>query len=75
MAKRDGVKPDEPAGDGTGGVSDTLQLFSHDIRSAMSDVIGGLRLVDPDRLDPEARLQIERVRPRPKRWQGLWMVP
>ena len=71
MAKRDGVKPDEPAGDGTGGVSDTLQLFSHDIRSAMSDVIGGLRLVDPDRLDPEARLQIERVRAAAETLAGL----
>ena len=41
--------------------SDTLQLFSHDIRSAMSDVIGGLRLLDRHRLAPEERLQIDRV--------------
>lgn len=41
--------------------SDTLRLFSHDIRSAMSDVIGGLRLIDRNRLVPEARLQIDRV--------------
>ncbi|MBF9047466.1 response regulator [Rhodobacterales bacterium LSUCC0031] len=40
---------------------DTLQLFSHDIRSAMSDVIGGLRLLDRHRLPPEAQLQIDRV--------------
>ncbi|PWK56294.1 response regulator [Roseicyclus mahoneyensis] len=39
----------------------TLQLFSHDIRSAMSDVIGGLRLVDRSRLSPEAQIQIDRV--------------
>jgi two-component system, OmpR family, aerobic respiration control sensor histidine kinase ArcB len=41
--------------------TDTLQLFSHDIRSAMSDVIGGLRLLDRHRLGPEERLQIDRV--------------
>lgn len=43
------------------GVAETLQLFSHDIRSAMSDVIGGLRLVDRDRLTAEAQLQVDRV--------------
>lgn len=42
-------------------VADTLQLFSHDIRSAMSDVLGGLRLIDGDRLDAETRAQLERV--------------
>lgn len=41
--------------------ADALQLFSHDIRSAMSDVIGGLRLLDRHRLAPEERLQIDRV--------------
>ncbi len=40
---------------------DTLRLFSHDIRAAMSDVIGGLRLVDLTRLDPDTRMQLERV--------------
>jgi len=44
-----------------GVASETLQLFSHDIRSAMSDVIGGLRLIDRDRLSPEAQIQIDRV--------------
>ncbi len=39
-----------------------LTLLSHDIRSAVSDVIGGLRLVDLDALDPTTRLQLERVR-------------
>lgn len=43
------------------GVAETLQLFSHDIRSAMSDVLGGLRLVDRTRLTREAQLQIDRV--------------
>lgn len=39
-----------------------LSLLSHDIRSAVSDVIGGLRLVDLDALDATTRLQLERVR-------------
>jgi len=39
-----------------------LTLLSHDIRSAVSDVIGGLRLVDLKALDPTTRLQLERVR-------------
>lgn len=41
--------------------ADTLLLFSHDIRSAMSDVIGGLRLLDRQRLAPAERLQVDRV--------------
>jgi CheY-like chemotaxis protein/two-component sensor histidine kinase len=43
-------------------VAETLQLFSHDIRAAMSDVVGGLRLIDLERLDPETRMQFDRVR-------------
>ncbi len=39
-----------------------MSLLSHDIRSAVSDVIGGLRLVDLESLDIETRLQLERVR-------------
>lgn len=31
------------------------------MRSAVSDVVGGLRLVNFDRLDPETRVQVERV--------------
>ncbi|WP_210405388.1 ATP-binding protein [Rhodophyticola sp. CCM32] len=42
-------------------ISETLRLFNHDIRAAMSDVIGGLRLVDMDHLDAETRAQLERV--------------
>ena len=45
----------------SGPASQSLQLFSHDIRAAMSDVIGGLRLIDRARLRPEAQLQIDRV--------------
>lgn len=39
-----------------------LALLGHDIRAALSDVIGGLRLIDPDRVDPETRLQLGRMR-------------
>jgi len=42
-------------------VAENLQLLSHDIRSAMSDVIGGLRLIDRDRLPPETQIQIARI--------------
>lgn len=41
---------------------EALQQLSHDIRSAMSDVLGGIRLVETARLDPEAQTQIDRVR-------------
>ena len=39
-----------------------MSLLGHDIRAAVSDIIGGLRLVDQTQLDATARLQIERVR-------------
>ena len=42
-------------------ISETLRLFNHDIRAAMSDVIGGLRLIEAERLDAETRAQLERV--------------
>lgn len=41
---------------------DALRLYGHDIRAAVSDIIGGLRLMDVDRLPPDAQTQIERVR-------------
>jgi len=50
-----GAKAD-PRGDAT------LALFGHDLRSALSDVVGGLRLVDSKTLDPLTRAQIDRVR-------------
>lgn len=40
----------------------TLALFGHDLRAALSDVVGGLRLIDFDALDPLNRVQIDRVR-------------
>ncbi|MBF9043641.1 response regulator [Rhodobacterales bacterium HKCCE4037] len=39
-----------------------LGHLSHDIRAAMSDVLGGLRLIDADWLDPRTRTQFDRVR-------------
>lgn len=37
-------------------------MLTHDIRSAIFDVIGGLRQVDFAKLDPATHLQLERVR-------------
>ncbi|MEM9392940.1 MAG: response regulator [Pseudomonadota bacterium] len=41
--------------------SDQVALLSHDIRGAMSDVIGGLRLIDTEALSPEILEQVLRV--------------
>lgn len=38
------------------------QLLAHDIRSAVSDVIGGVRLMDSQDMPPDARSQLDRVR-------------
>ncbi len=56
----DGSDGADAPGDAPG--ARTLRHLSHDIRSAMSDVIGGLRLVDPARLDPQTQTQLDRVR-------------
>ncbi len=39
-----------------------LALLGHDLRAALSDVIGGLRLMEPAGMDAMLRVQIERVR-------------
>jgi CheY-like chemotaxis protein len=39
-----------------------LALLGHDIRAALSDVLGGLRLIDLNRIDAETRAQLERMR-------------
>lgn len=39
-----------------------VSLLGHDLRAAVSDVIGGLRLIDLDLMEQNARLQLERVR-------------
>ncbi|MCO6383665.1 ATP-binding protein [Oceanicola sp. 502str15] len=38
-----------------------IELFSHDIRSAVADVVGGLRLVDFSQLDAATAAQLQRV--------------
>ena len=39
-----------------------LALLGHDLRAAVSDVLGGLRLIDHSEIDPATVLQLERVR-------------
>ncbi len=39
-----------------------VSLLNHDLRAAVSDIMGGLRLIDQTTLDPATRLQLERVR-------------
>ncbi len=39
-----------------------LTLLGHDLRAAVSDIIGGLRLIDHDGLAEGTRLQLERIR-------------
>lgn len=53
-----GGKPVAPSGD----TSDRLTLLGHDLRAAVSDIIGGLRLINQNDLDDATRLQLERVR-------------
>ncbi len=43
-------------------IVDGLRLLGHDMRAAVSDVIGGLRLIDADRLDPDMQTQMARIR-------------
>ena len=38
-----------------------FSLLSHDLRSALSDILGGLRLIDAGRLDPETRGHLDRI--------------
>ena len=39
-----------------------ITLLGHDLRAAVSDIIGGLRLIDHAALDDGTRLQLERIR-------------
>ena len=39
-----------------------MTLLGHDLRAAVSDIIGGLRLIGQEGLDEPTRLQLERVR-------------
>lgn len=42
--------------------SEKMILLGHDLRAAVSDVIGGLRLISQDGLNDPTKLQLERVR-------------
>ncbi|MBL4626874.1 MAG: response regulator [Roseicyclus sp.] len=61
-AEIDPLSPNPKNRDGDGRATEVLQQLSHDIRSAMSDVLGGIRLIDTPRLDPQTQTQIDRVR-------------
>ena len=39
-----------------------MTLLGHDLRAAVSDIIGGLRLIDHGSVNEATRLQLERVR-------------
>ena len=44
------------------GEESRLALLGHVLRAAVSDIIGGLRLIEPAGLDEPIRLQLERIR-------------
>lgn len=56
-------KPDDAidAVSGSVGQGDRLSLLSHDLRSALTDILGGLRLIDHDRLDTDTREHFDRI--------------
>jgi len=56
-------KPEEPIGrqTRTENPRDRFSLVSHDLRSALSDILGGLKLIDPARLDDETRAHLDRI--------------
>lgn len=56
ISERDTADP-APAPDGDA----QLTLLGHDLRSAVADLVGGLRLLDLGRLDPDMRSQVERI--------------
>jgi len=56
-------RPDEPVGQKNQPkpTRDRFSLLSHDLRSALSDVLGGVRLIRKDRLDQETLEHFERI--------------
>ncbi|MCB2122958.1 MAG: hypothetical protein KDD81_10385, partial [Rhodobacteraceae bacterium] len=60
MPMRPAPQPADP--DKAATVPAHTALLGHDLRAAVSDVIGGLRLIDQNDLDTHTRLQLERVR-------------
>jgi len=59
----DGTGDDTQSGQGASAAAmqASLRLYNHDIRAAVSDVIGGLRLIDRSGLHPDMQEQLERV--------------
>lgn len=60
-----GARPEmgpEMGPDMGGDMGPDMALLGHDIRSAVSDVLGGLRLIEPEALPRNARLQVSRAR-------------
>ncbi|SIS69536.1 ATP-binding response regulator [Phaeovulum vinaykumarii] len=57
-----GTGPLAPASPGAAEDAARMSLLGHDLRAAVSDIIGGLRLIDRAALDEGTRIQIERVR-------------
>lgn len=56
-------KPEDPIGrkTGNGREHDRFSLVSHDLRAALSDILGGIRLIPSDRLDDDIRAHFERI--------------
>jgi len=61
MAGEGAVPSPPPAGATPAGAGDAA-LLAHDLRAALSDVLGGLRLIAPAAVDPETAVQLARVR-------------
>ncbi|WP_166417588.1 response regulator [Cochlodiniinecator piscidefendens] len=55
-------QPNSNGADSLGTDNAPLTFLAHDIRSAVFDVIGGLRLIEEDELPTSTRQQIDRVR-------------
>jgi len=55
--------PDSPINQGRKSPTkrDRFSLVSHDLRSALADILGGLHLIDDQKLDADARAHFERV--------------
>lgn len=57
------VSNSEPTySDGPAQDADRLAILNHDLRSAVSDIVGGLRLIDHQQLDQPTLVQLERIR-------------
>lgn len=53
----------------------SIPTLGHDLRAALADIIGGLRLISPDGLDDAARIQFEQLRASAESIAGLTDAP